>query len=600
MIKLSDYVVQFIAASGIKKLFLLPGGGCMHLVDSFGLHSEIEKISCLHEQAAVIAADAYSQYTNHIGMALVTTGPGGTNAITGVAGSWIDSIPLIVFSGQVKCQDMIGQSGLRQKGVQEVDIIAMVKPITKYAVTITQPDEIRYHLEKAYFLAKHGRPGPVWIDIPLDVQGAMIDESQLKGFVALKDEEIVDLSLSQNIDRVIDGFNQSKRPVFLAGNGIRLAGVLDEWTALVEKMQIPVLTTWKSCDFLSEDHPLFFGRPGAIGQRYANFILQNCDFLMVVGARLDLVQIGYNYDQVAREAKKVVVDIDSAEIEKLKRMKVDLPICADAKDVILQLLKRKQSISPIDRSAWMAKCAVWKRKYPVVLPEYWKEKQYVNTYILIDVLSELLTENDVIVPGSSGSCSEILLQAFRVKKGQRVQNNPGLGSMGYGLPASMGACIASGKRTITVIGDGGLQHNIQELETIHRLQLPLKIFILNNNGYASIRNTQRSHFNQHYVCCDPASGLTLPDTCAIASAYKIASKRIDDQANIKAQVAEVLAEKGPVVCEVMVNPDLITAPRLSSEVKPDGRIVSKPLEDLWPFLDRQEFRENMMVKPIEG
>jgi acetolactate synthase I/II/III large subunit len=599
MIKLSDYVAEFIAKCNIKNLFLLPGGGCMHLVDSFGRHQDIKKICCLHEQGAVIAADAYSQYTNNIGAALVTTGPGSTNAITGVAGSWIDSIPLIVISGQAKRQDMMGESGLRQKGVQEVDIVSMVKPITKYAVTVMDPTSIKYHLEKAYYMAKNGRQGPVWLDIPLDVQGATIDEKTLHGFSPDKETAITDNKhLDELAAKTIHLLNNAKRPVIMAGNGIRLADALPEFYKLIEYMQIPVLTTWKSADFLAEDDELFGGRPGSIGQRYANFAQQNCDFFMAIGARMDLAQIGYYYENLSREAKKVIVDIDKAEIDKMNEMNADVNVCANAKDFIKKLLANKEAIQHVDRKAWFTKCEQWKKKYPVVLPQYWDDKEYVNTYVLTDVLSELLTANDVIIPGSSGSCSEIISQAFKVTKGQRIFNNPGLGSMGYGLPASMGASVASGKRTVTIIGDGGLQHNIQELETIHRLQLPLKIFILNNNGYASIRNMQRGHFDGNYVCCDPTSGLTVPDTCDIASAYKIKTTRIINHKDIKEKVAAVLAQEGPVVCDVMVNPDLITAPRLSSEVKPDGTIVSKPLEDLWPFLEREEFKENMIVKPI--
>lgn len=597
MIKLSDYVAKFISDKNVKSLFLLPGGGCMHLVDSFGSRTEIQKVCCLHEQAAVIAADAYSQYTNHIGVALVTTGPGGTNAITGVAGSWIDSIPLMVISGQAKREDMIGESGLRQRGIQEVDIISLVKPITKYAVIVVDSNRVRYHLEKAFFLAKEGRQGPVWIDIPLDVQGAMIDEESLIEFHPEEEVEFADFDIDDVIAKTIELLNRSKRPVLMIGNGVRLSGAMDDFYALIDKLKIPVLTTWKSIDFLPEDHSLYFGRPGSIGQRYANFIQQNCDLFISIGARQDLAQIGYYYENFAREATKVMVDVDRAELDKMDNMSNLIKVCSEAK-TFLQALN-KSSLQEQAREDWFTQSRQWKDKYPVFLPEYWQNKEKVNTYVLVELLSELLTENDVIVPGSSGACSEVVLQAFRVKAGQRIFNNPGLGSMGYGLPASMGACVASQKRTITIVGDGGLQHNIQELETIHRLQLPLKIFILNNNGYGSIRNTQKNHFKEHYVCCDPASGLTVPDTCEIAKAYKIATIRIENHDNIKEKLVEILQSEGPFVCDVMIDPDLVTVPRLSSEVKPDGRIVSKPLEDLWPFLDREEFARNMLIKPIE-
>ncbi|MDP2923375.1 MAG: thiamine pyrophosphate-binding protein [Candidatus Omnitrophota bacterium] len=600
MIKLSDYVFEFISELNVKHVFLLPGGGCMHLVDSLGRRSDLEYICCLHEQAAAIAAEAYGQYTNNIGVALVTTGPGSTNAITGVAGAWIDSTPVLIISGQVKRPDMIGETGVRQMGNQEVDIVSMVKSITKYAVIILEPESIRYHLEKAVYLARTGRPGPVWIDIPLDVQAAMVDETNLRRFEHLELASKEDKKeLESLVNKSIQLLNASQRPVILAGNGIRLSGALKDFFDLIEHLKIPVLTTWKAIDFLPEDHELFFGRPGSIGQRGANFVQQNSDFIMTIGARLDLPQIGYNYQNFARASKKVIVDIDAAEIKKLK-MDIDVSVCLDAKDFIKELLTKLDKFIFKDRSQWLSRCREWKNKYPVVLAQYWEQKEYVNTYVLIDVLSEILSEDDVLVPGSSGGCSEIAMQAFKVKKGQRVFNTPGLGAMGFGLPASIGACLASGrKRTVSIIGDGGLQHNIQELETLARLQLPIKLFILNNNGYASIKNMQKSHFKGHLVGCDPSSGLTLPDTCKVASAYGLQNTRILNHIGLKERIKEVLESEGPFICEVMVDPQLLTAPRLSSEVRPDGSIISKPLEDLWPFLDREEFKASMLVKPIE-
>lgn len=600
MIKLSDYVMEHIVKLGVREVFMLSGGGCMHLVDSLGRRSDLEYICCLHEQAAAIAAEAYGQYTNNIGVALVTTGPGSTNAITGVAGAWIDSTPVLIISGQVKRSDMIGGTGVRQMGNQEIEIVSIVKSITKYAVTILEPESIRYHLEKAVYLARTGRPGPVWIDIPLDVQATTIDENKLQGF------QPSELTLKENkkaLDRLtyktIQLLNESQRPVILAGNGIRLSGALKDFLDLIEHLKIPVLTTWRAIDFLPENHELFFGRPGSIGQRPANFILQNSDFIMAIGARLDLPQVGFNYQNFARAAKKVIVDIDSTEIKKLK-MDIDVPVCSDARDFIKEFLRKKDKFIFKDRSKWISRCREWKSKYPVVLPQYWEQREYVNTYVLIDVLSELLSEDDCLVPGSSGGCSEMTMQAFKVKKGQRIFNTPGLGAMGFGLPASIGACLASGKkRTIGIIGDGGLQHNIQELETIARLQLPIKIFILNNNGYASIKNMQKNYFYGHLVGCDPSSGLTLPDTCKIASAYGLKNTRILNHTGLKECIKEVLESEGPFICDVLVAPQLLTAPRLSSEVRPDGSIVSKPLEDLWPFLDREEFKANMIIEPIE-
>ncbi|MCM8796940.1 MAG: thiamine pyrophosphate-binding protein [Candidatus Omnitrophica bacterium] len=597
MIKLSDYVMDFIAKIGIRHIFLLPGGGCMHLVDSLGRNKKLEAICCLHEQAAAIAAEGYSQYTNKLGVALVTTGPGGTNAITGVAGAWIDSIPILIISGQVKREDMLKNSGLRQMGNQEVDIVSIVKPITKYAVSVLEPLRIGYYLEKAVYLAKSGRPGPVWIDIPLDVQGSLIDAGRLKRFVPPPISETKEIKrISPLVDRTISLLNSSSRPVILAGNGIRLSGALRDFMKLVRILKIPVLTTWKAIDFLDEEDSLFFGRPGSIGQRGANFIQQNSDFIISIGSRLDLPQTGYNHQNFAHSAKKVIVDVDPSEIKKLK-MKIDVAACIDAGIFIREFLRKINKVIPKDRSPWFLHCQHWKKKYPVVLPEYFKNKKYVNTYGLVEILSELMSERDILVPGSSGSCSEITMQAFKVKKGQRIINTPGLGSMGFGLPASIGVCLASGRRrTISIIGDGGLQHNIQELETLSRLKLPIKLFILNNNGYGSIRSMQRSHFKGHYVCCDPASGLTLPDTSKIAKAYGIKNTRILNHTVIKKRIGEVLDTDGTFICEVMVEPDLVVAPRVSSQVLANGTIVSKPMEDLWPFLEKEEFKENMIVE----
>lgn len=597
MIKLSDYVINYIAHLGVKHIFMLPGGGCMHLVDSVGRNKKIEFVGCLHEQAAVIAADAYAQYNNDLGVALVTTGPGGTNTITGVAASWIDSTPLLVLSGQVKRKDMLTGKGVRQMGIQEVDIISLVKPVTKYAVTVLDPESIRYHLEKATHFAKTGRPGPVWIDIPLDVQGAMIDEKELKPFnISEEVKERHYIHLRKQTQDIINLLNNSERPVILAGRGLRLAHAEKEFLQVMESLRIPVLTTWRIMDIISEDNELYFGRPGSIASRGANFVQQNADFILIIGARLDLPQVGHSYENFARSAKKSIVDIDDTEIKKIET-NLNVPIVSDAKAFLIEFINNLDMVKPKDRSVWLNKCKSWKEKYPVILSEYLESANYVNTYALIDALSEILTCEDVIVPGSSGSCAEITCQAFRIKKGQRLVNSPGLGSMGFGLPQSIGACLASDrKRTVCIVGDGGLQHNIQELETLKRLNIPVKLFVLNNNGYAAIRNTHKRFFDGRLVCCDPSSGLTIPDTCKIAAAYGLKTARISDQTHLKDKILNVLNMDGPVVCDVMIDPDLQMAPKLSSMAMPDGAMVSKPLEDLWPFLDREEFKNNMVVQ----
>ncbi|HUB33112.1 MAG TPA: thiamine pyrophosphate-binding protein [Bryobacteraceae bacterium] len=600
MIKLSDYVIEFLANAGLKHIFLLPGGGAMHLVDSVGKCDRIEYVCNLHEQACAIAADAYGQYTNRFGAALVTTGPGGTNTLTGVAAAWLDSTPCLFISGQVKRADIVGTRGVRQIGFQEIDIVRVVSPITKYAVTVMDPQTIRYHLEKALLLATSGRPGPVWLDIPLDVQAAQIDPGELAGLtpaeLAQPDEAE---QLSAAVARTIELLNGSERPCILAGNGVRLAGALLEFQQLIEWLQVPVLTSWKAIDFLPESHPLYAGRPGSVGQRGANFTLQNADFVLALGARLDYGQTGYNPRTFARAARKVIVDIDPAEVAKLGP--VDVAAVCDARAFLAGFLSRKQRVAAGGREAWRARVRDWKDRYPVVLPEYWEQPDRVNNYVLVQVLGEEMAAGDLLVPGSSGACSEITMQAFPVKEGMRIFNSEGLGPMGFALAAALGACVASGgRRTVTIDGDGGFQMNSQELETVRRLNLPIKIFVLNNNGYGSIRATQRTYFQSRFVASHPSGGLTLPDTLRIAAAYGIAGRRIADHAGLREAVREVLDSPGPMVCEVMISPEQFTAPRVSSAQRADGSMVSKPMEDMWPFLERDEFAANMLIPTLES
>jgi acetolactate synthase-1/2/3 large subunit len=589
-IKVADFVFKELAALGVEQVFMLPGGGCMHLVDSLGNRPEIDYVCCLHEQGVAIAAEAYGQYTNHLGVALVTTGPGGTNALTGVAGAWIDSTPMLVISGQAKREDMIRDRGVRQMGIQEVDIVSMVKPITKYAVTVLEPERIKFELRKALSLATSGRKGPVWLDIPLDVQGAMVDEDALPAFVP--DAGTPCLAGDAQLQRLAELLGRAKRPAFLLGNGVRLAGSLEACRRLVERVGAPVLTSWKMADFIPEDHPLYCGRPGIVGQRGANFVQQTCDCLVVLGSRLDLCQTGFNHPNFAPHAKKIVVDVDLNEIAKL-----DMPLELGIEENLATFIERFLPLAPVCSCAsWLAACKGWHATYPVVLPEYRQGDGPVNTYHLIDVFSDLLGEGDVLVPASSGAAAELVPQALRVRKGLRYLNTPGLGSMGFDLPAAIGACLASGgKRTICLAGDGGFQMNIQELATLKRLNLPVKLFVLNNDGYGSIRGMQTNRFAGHLVACDSSSGLVLPDVCKQAEAIGLASRRLVNQKNLAAEVAEVLDTPGPVVCEVLADPNVPTAPRLSSEVLPDGRIVSKPMEDLFPFLPREEFVQVMAV-----
>jgi acetolactate synthase-1/2/3 large subunit len=594
MIKLSDFVMNFIVDAGVRHVFMLPGGGAMHLVDSLGRNKDLTYICNLHEQACAIAAEAYSQYTNHLGVALVTTGPGGTNAITGVAAAWLDSTPVLFLSGQVKRPDMTGARGVRQMGFQEIDIVGLVRPITKYAVTVMEPSSIRYHLEKAVHLAKQGRPGPVWIDIPLDVQAAMIDEKELPGFDELGRNPTAEPDRFEELaTQAVDLLCRARRPVILAGNGVRLSDALGDFFRLIEALRIPVLTTWKAADIMGEDHPYYAGRPGAVGQRGANFTQQNADWLLVLGARLDFGQTAFSHVNFAPRAQKVMVDIDPAEIGKMQ-MPIAVPVCSDAGGFIRELNRRLPEKQLPDWSAWLRQCKQWQARYPVVLPEYWREDGFVNDYVLVDVLSDAMSSDDLLIPGSSGACSERTLQAVRIQQGQRVFNSEGLGPMGFGIPAAIGGCVAGGgRRTICIDGDGGFAMNLQELETVRRLGLPIKFFVLNNGGYGSIQATQKAYFGGHYVASSPASGLTLPAISAAAKAFRIPAMRMTRHATLRKQVQRALDREGPVVCEVMVSPDRQTAPRVASRQNEDGSMESNPMEDLWPFLDRTEFERQM-------
>jgi acetolactate synthase I/II/III large subunit len=599
--KLSDYVIEFVARTGAQHIFMLAGGGSMHLVDSVGCAPNLEFVCCLHEQTCALAAEAYAEYTNHLGVALVTTGPGGTNAVTGVAAAWIEGASCLFLSGQAKRADLIGRRGVRSLGPQEVDIVSIVRPITKYARTILDPQSIRSELEKAVFIATHGRRGPVWLDIPLDVQSAMIDETTLPQWEGPSSSVVCQSpSLASQVSQGIALLNQSQRPVLFLGNGVKSAAAQGLVDRLIETLQIPVLLTWKVADLLPEDHPFYAGRPGTMGQRAANFTQQNGDCILVIGARLDLPQIAFSHQNFAPAASKIIVDIDAAELAKFQ-MPIDVSVCADAADFIAEFLRQSGTLIPKDRHCWLQRSNEWQARYPVVLPEYWNSPDgIVNVYALMDALSGELAATDLLVPGSSGPCSDIFMQAFRVQAGQRIVNAPGLGAMGTGLPGTIGACLASGrKRTICVNGDGGFQLNIQDLETVRRLNLPIKYFVLSNGGYASIIATQRNFFQGRFTGSEPSSGLTLPDLVRVAEAYGIPAMEIADQSRLREGIRAALAHDGPIVCAVRTSPDQPTAPRVTSEMRPGGVMVSKPMEDMWPFLPREEFLSNMIVPPLE-
>ena len=589
--KLSDYVMEFLAKKGVKTVFMLPGGGCMHLVDSLGRNKKIEYIACLHEQAASIAAESYAQHMNDLGAVLVTTGPGGTNTITGLTAAWIDSTPVLFISGQVKRSDRMGDSGVRQMGSQEVEIVPIVKSVTKYAETVMDPQKIRYMLEKAYYLAMHGRRGPVWLDIPLDVQAAEIDVDALTGFVLETAPQEIS---SVKIEKIRKLLEQAKRPLILAGNGIKLSGAEGEFEQFMQQLQIPVLLTWKTIDMLDADNPLYFGCPGGMGHRYANFILQNSDCLLILGSRLDSSLTAFNHANFAPRAKKIMIDIDAAEIDKMQ-MEIAVKLESDLKPVLRELNQVQYTLDREVLAGWLGYCQRMKMKYPVVTEEMYQGTEYVNAHAFVDELCQQLTAEDILVPESSGGAGEITYQAMKVKKGQKVKNAAGLGSMGFGLPYALGACIANGqKRTVLINGDGAFQLNIQELATIAQHNLPIKIFIWCNGGYASIMGTQNNYFGGNYVAANRKSKLCIPDIGRVAAAYGLKTFKLEHNADMQSKIAEVLQTEGAVLCEVKVSPKETASPRSKAMKLPDGSMLSKPLEDMWPYLSSDEIRENMM------
>lgn len=598
--KLSDYVMEFIAAQGVKHVFMLSGGGAMHLDDSLGQCDALMYVCCLHEQACAIAAEAYAKQTGNLGVTLVTTGPGGTNAVTGVAGAWLDSTPMLVLSGQVKRADLKGDTGVRQLGVQEVDIVSIVKPITKIAVTITEPESIRYHLERAVAIARHGRPGPVWIDIPLDVQAATIEPDHLPGFDARELPAVGQpADLPESVAHVVGLLQKSTRPVLLVGNGVRLAGGYELLQQVLDTLSVPVLVaTSLGIDLVAEDHPQFFGRPGPIAPRYANFTLQNSDLLITVGARLDMAMTGYSHERFARAAKKVQVDIDAAELAKM-RTPIDLAIQADASVFLAELLRQLRGSAIPEFPEWVDRCRQWKSRYPVVLDEFRQRRNLVSLYHFTDVLCDQLASDEVVVACSSGNAVELFHLVYKAKAGQRVIHTRGLGAMGFGLPAAVGACLAAGgRRTICLEGDGGLQLNIQELETLRRLGLPVKLFVINNQGYASIRLSQSGYFTR--LCgADATSGVTLPSLDKVASAYELPYTALKSHDGLSNAIKAILSRPEPEICEVFVPPEEPRMPRMASYQRSDGSMASKPLEDLWPFLDRDEFRTQMLIPLID-
>lgn len=598
MRKLSDYVSDFIAESGVRDVFMVTGGGAMHLNDSIGTNKRLRYWSCHHEQAAAIAAEIYARLTG-FACVNVTTGPGGTNTLTGLMGAWTDSVPVLFISGNVRKPFLgAGKHGLRQLGVQELNIVTLVKSIVKYAKLIVDPLTIRYELEKASYLARSGRPGPVWIDIPLDVQAAMIDEKKLVGFVPPKVKIFSEQEVEKQVSRVVKLLETAKRPVIVGGGGIRIANAVSQLRTLIDKLHVPVLTSMSAHDVIPSDYRFNYGRIGMFGDRPGNFIVQNSDLVISIGSRLHLQDIGMQPELWARYAKKVIVDIDKAELTK-PTIRPDIAIQSDAKFFINELMHQSKSPQNTDRNEWLDYCKRLRRTYPVVLLKYLKQKKYVNSYYFTQVLSEELRQGDIIVT-ANGTALTGTRQVFQTKKQQRFISNIGCASMGYGLPGAIGAAIAIGgkKRIICICGDGSIQMNLQELQTIVHHKLPIKIFVLNNNGYLAIRNTQNAFFQRRYVGTDKKHGISFPDMVKIAHAYGIHAVQMKTQHGMRRQIQKLLRMKGPVLCDIYMDPKQLLIPKVASLFRKDGSIVSKPLEDMYPFLSREEFRKHMIVPPM--
>ncbi len=594
MIKVSDYIINRLAeVYNVHHIFMITGGGAMHLNDSIGKCKKISYICNHHEQASAIAAEGYARSTGKMGVVNVTTGPGGLNTLTGVMGQWTDSVPVLYISGQVKQETTINyypNLKLRQIGDQEVDIISVVKPLTKFAEQITDIKKVKYLLDKAVFLANEGRPGPVWLDIPMDIQGAIMNEEE-------QEEFIPPTKLKHNIDisSVVDLLNNAERPLIIAGNGIKVSNAKDSFLQLLERLKIPVVTTFNGVDLLTTDHPQFVGRIGTLGSRAGNFALQNADVIISIGSRNNIRQISYNWQNYVRDGKLVVVDVDEEELNK-PTVNPYIKLCADAKDFILQL---SQHSFKNNWTSWIEWCIYRKEKYSNVLPEYKDCKDGVHPYYFIEKLTQLLPDDDIIIAGNGSACV-VLFQAGIVKENQKHIWNSGCAAMGYDLPAAIGASVGNnGKTVICIAGDGSLMMNIQELSTVSHLKLPIKIIVLNNGGYISIKQTQESFFNKNLVGCGPNTGVDIPSFKKVAGAFGLKTITISSNQEIESKIQLLLAENEPVLCEVMLNREYKFIPKASSEKMPDGRIISKPLEDLYPFLPRNEFEKNMINKPLK-
>jgi acetolactate synthase-1/2/3 large subunit len=611
--RVADYIAQALARLGLRHVFLVTGGGAMHLNDAFGRAAGLTCVCFHNEQGAAMAADGYARVGGKPAILNVTTGPGGINALNGVFGAYTDSLPMVVVSGQVRRETIAGNFaiGLRQLGDQEVDIVRMVGGITKSAITVQDPSRIRYEVEKAFYVAVSGRPGPTWVDVPTDIQGMSIDPDALIGFDPLADgPDAMPATESNPLTRdklrgavraVIDRFAQAKRPCVLPGTGVRIAGCADLFSRVAARLGAPVATAFNAHDLVANDDPLYAGRAGTVGDRAGNFAVQNADELLILGCRLNIRQISYNWGSFARGAHKTMVDIDEAELAK-PTLSIDTPLHADLRDFLAVMEEELDAYAPstshIDYLAW---CRERVLRYPTVLETYWREANGVNPYCFGAALSQVMDTRDVVVTGDGTACV-VTFQSVALKAGQRLVSNSGSASMGYDLPAAIGAFHAGtgAKRIICIAGDGSIMMNIQELQTIVGSGLPIKIFLFNNDGYHSIRQTQQNFFPDNIVGCGPECGVTFPDFQKIGAAFGFPVSRIESHDGMAAAIAAVLDESGPQFCEVMLDKAQAFSPKLSSRRLDDGRMVTSPLEDLAPFLSREELAENMLIPLVDG
>lgn len=613
-VRVADYIASRCVEAGAKHVFLVTGGGAMHLNDAFGRNKSLEPVCFHHEQAAAIAAESYYRLTNRLAVLNVTTGPGGINALNGVYGAYVDSIGMLVISGQVKRETYLRNYpiALRQLGDQEVDIISMARPVVKYGTVLQDPLMVRQVMDKAIYLANYGRPGPVWVDVPVDVQGALIDPDELTPYNAGNAGLLVDPDVSENtllelievdnsslnvqIDEIVKQLLMAKRPVVFAGMGTRISGMHEEFLRLLEVLKVPVVTGWNAHDVLTNDSPYYAGRPGTVGDRAGNFTVQNADFLLVLGSRLNIRQVSYNWKSFASNAWKVMVDVDQAELDK-PTLSIDLKICANLQEFIPALRNALNSYkSPGAHLEYLEWCQERVRRYPTVLPEYYEKQDPINLYVWMKELFDLLSNDEVVITGNGSACV-VCFQAAELKAGQRLYTNSGNASMGYDLPAAIGASIAlGGKKVICLAGDGSLMMNLQELQTVVGYHLPVKVVVINNNGYHSIRQTQQAYFSDNMFGIGPDDGVTLPNFVELAKALNIASiavRNMDEWG--AASVQELMNNDQCALIELFVDPKQAFSPKLASRKLPDGTMVSPSLEDMAPFLPREELAKNILI-----